>query len=212
MKRFRFHIGTLLLIILFVGIGLAALRESSDLWESGIFATTLGILLISILLAVHRREARRAFWIGFTLIGWIYLGLTFMPSIESRLVTTKALAFVKPAVHGRAPIGLATFDYDDGSIDLYVVNDSQSPVLYHNNGNGTFADVTAVAGLKPAGKQAWFPNILAGPALTGLGTTENFVRIGHSLLALIAASVGGLLSRRLHFRNHGRASGPLASR
>ena len=29
------------------------------------------------------------------------------------------------------------------------------------------------------------------------GTTENFVRIGHSLLALLAGWLGGLLSRRL---------------
>ena len=42
----------------------------------------------------------------------------------------------------------------------------------------------------------------AGLSLTGsIGTTENFVRIGHSLFALIAAFVGGQLSRHLYAKN-----------
>jgi hypothetical protein len=41
-----------------------------------------------------------------------------------------------------------------------------------------------------------FVNSLVGSS----GTTEYFVRIGHSLLALIAAFLGGLLSRYLHAR------------
>ena len=38
-------------------------------------------------------------------------------------------------------------------MDLYVVNKSQPNTLYLNKGTGTFEDVTAVAGLNPAGKQ-----------------------------------------------------------
>jgi hypothetical protein len=83
MKRIRFHIASLLGVILIIGVGSAALRESSDLWDSGVFALTHGVLLISILLAVHRIETRRAFWIGFALFGWVYLGLSMVPSIES---------------------------------------------------------------------------------------------------------------------------------
>ena len=36
----------------------------------------------------------------------------------------------------------------------------------------------------------------------------NFVRIGHSLLALMAAFVGGLLSRHLYARNREGTSEP----
>ena len=53
--------------IVVFGIGIAALRESSDLWASGVFTFTLSALLISIVLAIHRTESRRAFWIGFAL-------------------------------------------------------------------------------------------------------------------------------------------------
>ena len=102
MRRIRFTIASLLVVVLFIGVGFAALRESNDLWDSGVFTLTLGVLLISILLAVHRTESRRAFWLGFALFGWIYLGLSLVPSIESRLITTKALAYLDSKVPGRS--------------------------------------------------------------------------------------------------------------
>ncbi len=102
MHRFRFNIASLLGIILVFGVGFAALRESSDLWESGVFTLTFAALLISILFAVHRTESRRAFWIGYALFGWTYPGLSLVPSIESRLITTKALAYLDSKVRGRS--------------------------------------------------------------------------------------------------------------
>ena len=102
MRRIRFNIASLLVVVLFVAVGFAALRESNEIWDSGLFTLTLVVLLISILLAVHRTEARRAFWLGFALFGWIYLGLSLVPSIESRLVTTKALAYLDSKVPGRS--------------------------------------------------------------------------------------------------------------
>jgi hypothetical protein len=47
----------------------------------------------------------------------------------------------------RATIGVAWGDYDnDGWLDVYVVNNGAASALYHNNGDGTFADATAAAG------------------------------------------------------------------
>ena len=74
MRRFRFHIGTLLILVLILGVGFAALRESDETWDSSIFSLTLGMLSVSILLAIHRTERRRAFWLGFALFGWTYVG------------------------------------------------------------------------------------------------------------------------------------------
>ena len=109
MKHIRFSIASLLVVVLFVAVGFAALEESSDLWESGVFTLTLAALLISILLAVHRTESRRAFWIGFALFGWIYLGLSLVPSIESRLITTKAFAYLDSKLADRS-VGASPFD------------------------------------------------------------------------------------------------------
>jgi hypothetical protein len=148
--------------------------------------------------------SRKAFWLGFAVFGSAYVGLSLVPSIEPRLITTKALAFLDSKMPRSIPVGLAFY----GSMHLYVGNDSQPNVLYFNRGKGTYEDVTAVAGSNPASKQAWFPNILAGPSLTGSsGTTENFVRIGHSLLALITAFAGGQLSRYFFATNRMPVSG-----
>jgi hypothetical protein len=214
MRRFRFHIGTLIILVLVLGVSLAALRESNEIWDSGVFTLVLTVLLVSVLLAVHRTEKRRAFWLGFALFGVAYLGLSLVPPIESRLITTKALAYIDSKVPRSMLAGFAYFDYDnDGRMDLYVVNQAQPNVLYLNKGNGTFQDVTATVGLSPgnqaAGGGTLYLNSTARPSARGsVGTTENFTRIGHSLLALTLAFVGGQLSRRLHSRSLRRASEP----
>src|SRR5271166_6071041 len=102
MGRFRFHIGTLLTLALILGVGFAALRESDETWDSGVLSLVLGVLLISIQLAISRTGHRRAFWLGFALFGWTYLGLSLVPSIESRLLTTKALAYLDSNVPDRS--------------------------------------------------------------------------------------------------------------
>jgi hypothetical protein len=196
MRRFRFHIGTLIILVVVLGVSFAALRESNEIWDHGVFTLTLVILLTSVLLAIHRSEKKRAFWLGFALFGAAYLGLTLVPSIESRLATTRALAFLDSKLPRSMPAGFAYFDYDnDGDMDLYVVNRAQPKVLYLNRGNGTFQDVTS------------------GRSLRGsTGTTENFMRIGHSLLALTYAFVGGRLSGYLYAKNRRPAQGPADSR
>ena len=61
------------------------------------------------------------------------------------------------------PAGVALFDYDgDGFLDIYIVNGAEMPSLvktgpkywnrlFHNNGNGTFTDVSESAGVIGAG-------------------------------------------------------------
>jgi hypothetical protein len=61
------------------------------------------------------------------------------------------------------PAGVALFDYDgDGLLDIYLVNGAEMPSLvktgpkyynrlFHNNGDGTFTDVTERAGVAGAG-------------------------------------------------------------
>jgi hypothetical protein len=61
---------------------------------------------------------------------------------------------------GLFAMGVAVADYDnDGFPDLYVVGYGRS-ILYHNNGDGTFSDVTAKSGVANIGKwgssAAWF--------------------------------------------------------
>jgi len=51
-----------------------------------------------------------------------------------------------------AGLGVVWCDYDrDGRPDIYVANDSTPSSLYHNNGDETFTDVTAKAGVAGGG-------------------------------------------------------------
>jgi hypothetical protein len=121
MRRFRFRLGTLVILVLFFGVGLAALRESNEIWDSSIFTVTLGVLLTSILLAIHRAEKRRAFWLGFALFGSAYSGLSLVPSIESRLITTTALAYLDSKMARSIPAELRYIRW----LNTLVVNNSQ---------------------------------------------------------------------------------------
>jgi hypothetical protein len=170
MRRFRLHLGTLMIILLFLGVGFAALRESNEIWDRSIFSIMLGVLLISILLAIHRTERRRAFWLGFAVFGWIYLALTLIPSIESRLMTTEALAYLDSKVPGR---------------QLDIVPTLPEVIQFANDNRLDFnrPDIVTLAKVR----------LLGGSS----ATTANFVRIGHSLFALLAGWLGGQLSRHL---------------
>jgi hypothetical protein len=163
MRRSRFRIGSLLILVVLLGVGFAALKEAGDLWDSAVLSSTIGVLMISVLLAAAREGASRAFWVGFALFGWGYLVLTAIPSIEPRLPTTRALAYLDSLVPGRYSNTWET--------------------------NGRFS----------------YPKLLITDGTSAMslvrewgGTSENFVRIGHSLFALILANLGGLLSRYLH--------------
>jgi hypothetical protein len=186
MRRLRFRIGTLLILIIVLGVGFAALRESNDIWDSGVFTLALAALLVSILLAMHRSEARRAFWIGFALFGAAYLGLSLVPSINSRLITTKALASLDSKLPGRS-LGFFTIHFN-GTGSGAPGNEVQSVAFT--------VDGRQLATSSQGQVRLW--DVATGRLLAGWGgTTENFVRIGHSLFALMAGWSGGLLSRRL---------------
>lgn len=197
MKRPHFRIAGLLGVVLFVAVALAALRESTELWDSGVFSVTLAVLLVSIVLAVYRRDRKRAFWIGFALFGGAYLVASLVPPVESRLLTTKGLAYLgalRPSANFGVE-GIAVLDYDsDGQADLFVSKNGSPGALYVNSGNGTFQDVTlslrASTRASAASNRTW-GRFLATPR----GSPEHFVRIGHSLFVLVLAIVGGCLSR-----------------
>jgi hypothetical protein len=87
----RYNVTSALAALLFVAVGLAALREADELWYGWLFYPTFVLLLVAVLLAALRTGDRRAFWIGFAVFGWGYLSLSLIPSTEPRLITTKIL-------------------------------------------------------------------------------------------------------------------------
>jgi hypothetical protein len=210
MKRPRFTIASILLTVLCVAVGVAALRASDDMWDGAIFGIAALSFLTAVLMAVHRTERRRAFWLGFALFGCIYLGASLIPIINNRLPTSKALVFLDSKLP-RAGSGLSILDLDgDGSLDLIVSTGTQASGFYLNQSDGTLRAVNGSAAPGANGAvlsrldTTWSSGsrlLLSAPR----GTRENFVRIGHSLLAMIIAILGGSLSRSIQARERSRS-------
>jgi hypothetical protein len=203
MRRIRFTIAGLLGVILCVAVAFAALREATDVWDSGLLTLTVGLLLTSILLATHRAGIRRAYWQGFALFGAVYLVASLVPAIEPRLLTTKGLAFVDAKIPGRdravsvvlgmpaTTTGGSTAMAPGGPWEISLPGET---LVATTQGTVRLWSVQTTQGL-------------AGP----LGSSANFVRIGHSLLALLVAFFGGRLSRCLALGRRRPADAPAAS-
>lgn len=180
MGRFRFSIADLLGMVFFVALAVAALRAANDTWDSGAFGLALWTLTMAVILAIHRQGRRRAYWLGFALLGWSYLTASLIPPVEARLPTTKGLAYLDSKATGRQKksfmVRAAAFSPDGRR----VATSSQGGVRLWDASTG---------------------RQLAGPS----GSADEFLRIGHSFLALVLAFLGGHLSRSLH--GGGRDSG-----
>jgi hypothetical protein len=97
---------------------------------------------------------------------------------------------------------VAIADYDsDGTIDLFLANDSAPNAVYRSQGDGTFRDVASVqaatVSTSSGGVIVWKRSSSWKLLASSGGTTENFVRIGHSILTLVVAVLGGVLSQCL---------------
>jgi hypothetical protein len=88
MIRPRCSIAGLLTTVFIAAIGVAALRESTDLWDVAVFGMTHVVLLVAVLLAIYATKLRQPYWLGFAVFGWTYLGMSLIPAVERRLPTT----------------------------------------------------------------------------------------------------------------------------
>jgi hypothetical protein len=191
MARIRFTIGRLAVVIAFAALAIAALRQSTDLWAGGVLLMSALTLLTSILLIVHRRDAARAYWIGFALFGCVYLIASEYSGAHERLLTTRGLAYLaSKRVGAMSPGQLVIFDGSSSQ--------ATQAVAFSPNGRTLAIDSGGLV-------RIWD---VASGALVGSkgGSTENFMHIGHCLLALIFALLGGPISRFLYWRNRDPSS------
>src|SRR5262249_6083469 len=101
MRRLRFTIAGLLGLVVVTAVAFAALREATAQWDSVVFTLVVFLLFGSVLLAVHRAGASRAYWLGFALFGVGYLVASLIPLVEARLVTSRGLAYADSKIPGR---------------------------------------------------------------------------------------------------------------
>jgi hypothetical protein len=148
MPHFRFPIAAAMAAILIAGVGLAAMKNPTELWAGTIFTLAWVALLVGLLGAVLRRGRERAAWLGFTLFGWSYVLVCIVPplraEVRNRLLTRPLLIAVDEVSH-------ATDDY----IDSLMPGKDQSTRwavarqvrrYYHTIGDGLMALSLAVIG------------------------------------------------------------------
>ncbi|RKU06689.1 hypothetical protein C6503_25625 [Candidatus Poribacteria bacterium] len=102
-------------------------------------------------------------------------------------------------------LGTAWGDYDkDGYIDLHVINFGQSNVLYRNNGDGTFTDVTPTTGMNIPVTDAFVTFFLD---VDNDADLDIFISNSGSFQAFIAGQITGIAphdaDRQVLYRNNG---------
>jgi hypothetical protein len=202
MRWFRIRIASLLGLVLFVAVAIAALRASDDAWDSGVFGATVVSLLLAVLLSIHRDGRRRAHWLGFALFGWAYVVGCLVPGVAERLPTSKGLAFLESkrfaspyfrlivgnGMRMRLNVARNTPYADavravDTTIQAVSADGTPEGIVLGDLDNSGEPDVFL-------SRSRWLGSVLGSTT----GTGEAFVRIGHSLLAIVLAYLGGRLS------------------
>ncbi len=100
MRRSRVSILGLMGIVLAIGVCIVSLRLANEAWAGLVVMGTFSALCVSILRVVYRREAKRAFWLGFAVLAWGYL--IFGSKFVGVFTTVEAMPWTEsePAVQG----------------------------------------------------------------------------------------------------------------
>lgn len=73
----RFSIRQLLIATAFIAVGCFGLLNATPLIAAASLTAVTMILCTAVLLSIYWDAERRAFWIGFVILGWVYLLLCF---------------------------------------------------------------------------------------------------------------------------------------
>ena len=183
--RPRFTIAALVALVALCGVGFAALRNANDVWASFLFTLTLFVLGVASLGGVFRRGPSQAFLVGFASFGIAYLCLWGSDSIRPHLATTKLLELAGHKMSHSEQLYSLTKLLERAGHKM-----SRSEQLYSLLVEGK------ESGLKDFDSDGQVDVFVAnGTTLTKM---SDFLRVGHSLFALIAALTGGLAARWFH--------------
>jgi hypothetical protein len=132
MTRPRLTIAQLMIVILLVGFGFAALRNANQFWASATYTLAIISILVALLCAFARKGKARMTWAGLAVFGWAYLLIDLLPdrSVGSlgagpipwpSLIIEWGTAQLQPFIHPLAP---GTYDwayYDQVSHSLGII-------------------------------------------------------------------------------------------
>jgi hypothetical protein len=205
----QFSLRNLLIAVAFCAFGAAALVNANPWWLAISWSAALLSLATAGLLAVHRREKKRAFWSGYVSFGTLYV-LLLMYSIQPtsssnssvlclnslsyyNLLTTKLTTWT----YSHLPASLTT-DYLPGPSAPGSSGSSGPPA-----GSGMMAGMSAGGMSGSSGGMPGMPGMMGGAAgFGGPPPTPNprfvdqstFTEVGHALWTILIASLGGAIS------------------
>jgi hypothetical protein len=107
MRRLRFTISGLIVVIVIVAVALAAIRSGSSAWAGAMLSITFFAMICSLLGIAFGRGMRRVYWSGFALLGWSYLLFMYAPwlamNIGQFLLAPNLFEYLDEVLHGNAP-------------------------------------------------------------------------------------------------------------
>jgi len=190
----RLSIRSLMAFILVSAVGLAALRGADELWAGTMLLVALTAVGVAVPGAVILRGKERYWWAGFAFFGGGYLALAVGPwlsdTFQPQLGTTHLLGHI----HGRMYPSMVQKKKDPWDLQL------EREIL-----------VAELAQVRRLARNTNDPALLAmQKALTALDqqiaaqkitpTRDQFQRVGHSLFALLAGLVGGMVATWFYVR------------
>ena len=198
---FQFSIRSLLIGVTIAAVGIAALLNAGPWWEAAMWGGTLLLLALSLLLIVYRRQEGRAYWVGFAVLGWLYLAAIVYswtpfanskytrrdPLAQKSLITTRIaqLAYDSLLPEAKRQPNIA----DPGAmsyaslVEIYMADDSAAAAERAAAARARM-DMTAMMSGASAAGTATVPN----PSYVPIAS---FLHVAHALWLLLIAAIGG---------------------
>jgi hypothetical protein len=201
MHRFRFSIGTFLIVVTLLGCGLAAMASQSRLATSLAYTAFLVLNCLAIAGAILP-NAHRPFWLGFALFGWAYWFVEFdntgsvsQPAtpVAFTLLTRLAINVNQPAPQQRA--GLVTSELMELLESRLTANRQVGSKVVAQWRGGTYYSGTITEVQNGQYLIVWDDGSAPQwmPAAQIIPNSPNLRLAGHSTLGGLFALIGGVL-------------------
>ena len=194
----RFSIRQLLIWTAFIGFACVSLRSASEAWVAIAFAVVFMALGVTPMLVILRSGADRAYWMGFAVLGSLYLGLLMYSfALEPNAVNSNPLS-----ADNLATARLARYGYDRihgqnqqlPSYSFTLQTQAANGVLTENNID--FVGIGSTTGTLRATSIRLFGTVAApSPASPN---AKDFVNVAHALWTLLLAACGGRFAQWLY--------------
>ena len=218
MVRLRFSMAGLMGLVFLLAVGMAALKSANKLWAVLVTTFVMGVLLFAVLGIAYSSGPMRRFWSGFALFGWSYLVFIYAPWFSRNvggyipgadLLHWLHFKMAKEHTPALDETVISIWVKSDGSYWVDGQDVSDDAGLIERVGEVEAVKTGAAlrfyfdSGPKGVAMESQFdrirkllnPRRVVGAARVPLHPESDFFqRVGHSLTALLAGFIGGLLA------------------